>query len=280
MIQFVELYTNGMKSPKIKISVERSKDLVGNELTVPEFLNAALQGYQLLKQAAISALGKNVKYDIPLSNLSHSSPACMECTLPSEGRYRDQGNRVLAKFAEQSEYLRSGARQGVPDDFLRRYDDALVKPHNKKISIKFESDEQGIILDNGERTISVVKNMFPQNAEIQTYAVGRLDWLNIHGKKRLKIYPEIEGTKPITVDFGNDFWDNVIKSIGKIVKISGVGRYHPGAFLPHYIKMGKIELIPDGDALPQLSDMYGEFPDITGDKTVEDYLRDLRAKTD
>lgn len=268
-----------MEHPKLKITIE-SRKLVGHGLTTPEFVNIAHHWCNLLKQAITSVLGKNSKYNFYLTDLSHNSPALIESTFPVS--LQNEGERVIEKIKEQGDKLQSDDSTGVAEDFLGRFEDMLLFPAKNNIYIKMESVLGGkteLMLDNGERTVVALQNLRLLDMECQTYAVGILEWLNIHGKaNQLKIYPRVSGWKQITVTFDDALKSDVIASIGKHVKVSGLGRFRPGAFLPHTIKMENMETFLDDKDIPKLSELRGKFPNITGGRSVEEYLRNLRTE--
>lgn len=67
-----------------------------------------------------------------------------------------------------------------------------------------------------------------------------------------------------------------LSALGRKVLASGELTYPAGSDFPRSIKIETVEILPEDDELPSLSDLRGIAPDITGDLSSEEFVRRLR----
>ncbi len=148
---------------------------------------------------------------------------------------------------------------------------------NKKI-------EQFIISRNGNKPTLI--NELPAKIDLLLgpdasefgSAKGRLEYLNLHGMANVfYIYPPHNLSK-IKCRFSKKLRASVIASIDKNVTVYGIKKYKPNikSYNPYEIMVEDINVHPNSEQLPKLSDLYGIAPDATGNKTSEDFIRGIR----
>ena len=70
--------------------------------------------------------------------------------------------------------------------------------------------------------------------------------------------------------------EEFLHAVGRKVLASGELHYPAGSNLPRSIKVETVEILPEDDELPNLADLRGIAPDITGDLSSEEFVRMLR----
>ena len=66
------------------------------------------------------------------------------------------------------------------------------------------------------------------------------------------------------------------EALGRKVRIFGELTYPRAGNFPRAVEVETIELLPEDDELPNLMDLRGIAPDITGDLSSEEHVRNLR----
>jgi len=105
---------------------------------------------------------------------------------------------------------------------------------------------------------------------------GRLEYLNIHGTRNvLRIFPEI-GPAKVTCYFPEHLLDKAKSGIGQTVRVRGLVTYLARDAHPSSVRVEEIDVLPPNDELPNLSELRGAAPDLTGDLSSEDFIREIR----
>ena len=107
---------------------------------------------------------------------------------------------------------------------------------------------------------------------------GKLEAIDIHEKRTFKIFTWAPSVASVKCTFPQDMLEQVTAALGKWVSVSGECRNRPDAIMPYEILVHKIEVLPPANELPSLNDLYGIAPNATGDKTPEEFVRELRDK--
>jgi len=105
---------------------------------------------------------------------------------------------------------------------------------------------------------------------------GRLEQINIHNERnQFTIYKAILGYR-INCKFQPIHLEKAASAIGKYVSVFGKCKYRVGAPSPHHIDVRKMEILPESSELPSLRDLRGISPNIAGDKSPEEFVREIR----
>jgi len=105
---------------------------------------------------------------------------------------------------------------------------------------------------------------------------GVIEAINLHGDANVfRIYPDIGPTK-VTCHFTDELQPRAIAALGYFVEIRGVLKRKTSAAHPYAAEATAIEIFPDEEELPTLSQLRGIEPGLTGELSSEDYVRRLR----
>jgi hypothetical protein len=105
---------------------------------------------------------------------------------------------------------------------------------------------------------------------------GKIERLNIHaGQNVFTVYPTSK-KPPLRCLFRKQLRNDVVAAVGKYVRVYGRLKYKLRDTNPYEMLAHEIELYPDESNLPSLSDLWGIAPNITGGKSSEDFIRDMR----
>ena len=107
---------------------------------------------------------------------------------------------------------------------------------------------------------------------------GQLVGIKLWGKRRFNIEPDIgplrvECIFPKADELIEEKASNAVKSW---VEAFGLLHYKSGADFPDKIEVRDLDVFRTSDNLPRMRELRGVFPDLTGNKTVEEFLTDMR----
>ena len=108
---------------------------------------------------------------------------------------------------------------------------------------------------------------------------GRLGRANASGSHAFRIQPFI-GPEDVKCVFPSGKTEEFRRALGRKVMASGELTYPAGSDFPGSIKVETMEILPEDDELPSLSDLRGIAPGITGDLSSEEFVRMLRDVDD
>jgi len=243
--------------------------------------NIFIQQLDLIKKALSETqklLSATQKTFIKVVDLEHNSPAQIVVEITSE-KAGDEivGRQVANKFINSFEEIEKGKypENFTYDTFVAYKNIVSLKEKNKLREIKiFRNGNVPLNLDDTSKKIE--KIMGKDQYELGSYT-GFLDWINIHNQNILYIYPTSNLPK-LKCTFSKKIKDDVIRSIGRYVTVYGEKVFKPAVpgFAPYEMKITNIKIHREKEDLPKLSDFIGIAPNITGNKSSEDYIRDIR----
>ncbi|MFI5168049.1 MAG: hypothetical protein ACHQQS_15685 [Thermoanaerobaculales bacterium] len=109
-----------------------------------------------------------------------------------------------------------------------------------------------------------------------SFVRGMLDFINIHGAKKVfRIYPAIGPTK-LTCHFPEALKHDAIAAIGQHVEIHGVFKYKRIARFAHEVEVREIKILPEDKDIPRFETLTGAAPGLTGGISSVDYVRAIR----
>jgi hypothetical protein len=104
---------------------------------------------------------------------------------------------------------------------------------------------------------------------------GRLELVSIHvGARRFNVYHAIT-QKAIRCNLPTEIEDDVVRNLGRRVIVSGTVSYNERGE-PISVDVHHFRPLKEENDLPSVADMLGMAPDITGNLTTEEYIRQLR----
>ena len=278
-----------MGDEKIIITVEGAGSDSRN-ISLLDFYKIVDTCRKLLQNSAKITMGKKHMCDFLISDISHSSPVCM--TLTPVGRkagYLGLGAIIAEELEGQVKRITSGDSDSLSNATLNGWESlASFRASNSVGNIKLASAPSGNhaaakrpILDTDDGMsafLAAIKKARAVELTGVTSLIGKIEVIDLHGSGTIKVYPRVSKWAPVTVSFSPDKKIAVIAAIEKFAKISGNGHYRPNSPLPYKMEMDTIDLLPETSAAPKLSEMWGYMSGITGGKSVQEYLDDLRKE--
>lgn len=169
-------------------------------------------------------------------------------------RLLDEDVALLKELLEPLEQTGSGSFaagiEGAPDD-----EEALLAPH--------------VVLP-------LLIDLPPERHQVIGSVVGKLDGLNLHGRREAGLYDDLDGRR-VVVTFPETLYEQVIAAMRARVEAFGLltedadGR-------PMRVRLQSIEAMTADDELPTLSSLVGSVPELTGGLSAAEYLERSRRK--
>ena len=104
--------------------------------------------------------------------------------------------------------------------------------------------------------------------------VGRLDSLNVHGKREASLWNELDQRR-VVVTFAEDAYSQVYAALRRRVEVFGLVQEDADG-RPLRVRLQDLELLARDEGLPTLRSLAGSMPTLTGALTPEDYLEQQR----
>ena len=105
---------------------------------------------------------------------------------------------------------------------------------------------------------------------------GRLEFVNIHADQNIFRICSAISPERVTCSFRPDKIEEAREALGRKIRVLGELTCPKGSKFPKTVKVEAIELLPEDGDLPSLMDLRGIAPDITGDLSSEEFVRNLR----
>lgn len=247
-----------------------------HHLELSVFVEKTRQFLDILKKSAKDSGEDGVVFHVV--NLSHSSPAIIEC----EPRGRDT-LAVIAVFNSIGKNLNLVA-EGQACHLSHLVLTAIEKlaqfsPQKiAQVEIQTISDaeDEGVYKFDERFRENLVKARSEEEKVVSTIG-GKLEQINIHkNANTFRIYPSLPYMSSVACKFPHNLFENVQEALGNFVSVWGDCLYRPDATFPYKIDVREIKKLPPSEHLPSLYDLYGIAPDATGDKSSEQFVRELR----
>lgn len=105
---------------------------------------------------------------------------------------------------------------------------------------------------------------------------GILEALNLHaGANRFTIFP-VSVERGITCYIPESLHDTAIRAVRHKVAVTGKLKFRPRDMLPSEVDVEDMTTFPPDSELPTFADLRGMAPQMTGDKSTEEYLAEIR----
>jgi len=257
---------NNQFSITLKGSLNDDEHVRLNEFTKQlEVVNTVLQNID-------SSINKTKSTYYRIIDLSHSSPARVVFEAVPFTNEENNTDIIINRFFK--------GLQDVINGIIPEYYDYKIFDSLKKIG---SSNITEILLSHNNKNINIPKNLSTSIDEllgpdeiIEDSITGMLEMLNIHASKKFHIYPVI-GPKKVVCNFCGDLLEQkAIDGIKHYVNVEGDFKYKKLSPFPYVVDVKNIEIYPDEDELPSLSDLCGVAPDATNGMSSEDFIRRIR----
>lgn len=105
---------------------------------------------------------------------------------------------------------------------------------------------------------------------------GRVKRYNSHSETKYFYIHLILGVR-VKCIFNECLLADVSAAVNNNVTVTGRLKYHEGQLYPYELIAEKITINPDDGDLPTMTSLLGIAPQATGDKSSEDFIKDIRA---
>ncbi len=211
--------------------------------------------------------------------LRHSSPAYIVVeAVPKKIENELKTQAVIDKFFNS---LKDIEREKYPEGFryetFRAYKDITSLKEKKRLT-EITISRNGDSLSNLESLSQKIEQIMGSDEyEIGSYT-GMLEAINIHSNQNVFYLYSTSRLPKLKCIFPQRLREEAIGAVGKYVTVIGEKKYKPNikSSIPYEMRVRKIEIHPEEDELPTLSDLKGIAPNATGDQQSEDYVRRIR----
>jgi hypothetical protein len=265
------------KLNKITIQLEGAEQ-EGGDLTLSNFIEHLNNVRALLAEADRIVAGEQQATVFRVTNLSHNSPSAIELTGFPRVPGKDFADQVVEYVAQsldnlirKKQFPKNATQKFVRDikkfvggagkrvDGLKVFSPALDAPIVITEEITKELDATVL---RQVRSFGSVKGM------MQAY--------NSHAKtKFFNLYPPIPGVEVKCV-FSKDLLAKAADAVEKNVTVTGMLIYTVGNVFPDEVQVNDIEVHRPNDELPRLESFGGVASDATGEKSTQDFIKQLR----
>lgn len=215
--------------------------------------------------------------DFKVVELSHNSPAHMaieEIPLDEEGVEFANGH-IIDVFYDTLYALQN--RQAIPANFdyyaLQKFKD--LEPSSAGVTeIVFSRNGDNLPLTAG--LSDNIEFILGEDEYEEGSVTGMLQHVNVHGNQKIfTVYPSA-GEPKLKCSFTEKLRERVVKAVDRYVEVSGTVKYRGGGLYPYLMLADDIDIYPDESSLPSAGELFGIAPNATGEKSSEEFVRDLR----
>ena len=119
-----------------------------------------------------------------------------------------------------------------------------------------------------------------EQSEISTID-GKLEEIDIHSNpNRFRIYTSLPTMPHLDCTFPPTLLEEVRTALGSYVSVSGECFYRSSDMMPYRMEVRGIEILPPPEELPSFEDIRGMCPGLTGGKSSEQFVREMRDEWD
>jgi len=223
--------------------------------------------------------GPDVRYRVV--GMSYSSPYRIELEAdvsPSASASVVTLEQTFPAAAEEIQYAGRLPR-GFDGQALRAYQEMTSALEGKLSPMEIEA--QGRAVSVTSQLAQRVKVILGPKRHAFGAVTGRLEKVNIHsGENIFTIYPAIGPLRGIRCHFHRDLLAKVAEGVDRYVEVAGILTHNEIDYFPEEIRARSIEVYPVEQASPAIRQLRGIAPDATGDKSPEQFVRDLRDEED
>ena len=192
-----------------------------------------------------------------ITSITMNSPATF--VVEAVGRQKSlggHGRKVISKLSRDLKAVIAGKRPKEADLELLESYGALVQPmrkHLAQVSLQFDDVSMELPRNLG---MTVEEILGPDQVELGS-VIGSLDMIDVHNRRnQFKVYPVV-GPSSIKCNFAESMLGEAVAGIKHFVRISGELHFKKTEKFPHFIKVSKIEVLPERSDAALLSGLRG-----------------------
>ncbi len=252
-------------------------DKNNHHLELSVFVEKTKQFLDLLKTSAKDSGEDNAVFHVV--RLSHSSPATIECERAGQDALPDIA--AFNDIVRNLNFVEDRQTRNLSHPVLSAME-KLAQFSSKKIAwaeiqtISSDADEERVYKLDGRFRNNLREARHAEEKVISTID-GKLEQINIHNNANtFRIYTTLPHMPSVACKFPKELIGKVQDALGAFVSVWGECIYRPDAAFPYKIDVREMTPLPPSEELPSLRDLFGIAPDATGDKTSEQFVRELR----
>jgi hypothetical protein len=249
----------------------------GGHVRLDDFQQELLLLGQALK-ATDRALHRQQTTYYRVVDLRHESPAQVELEAAPRSLEMDRSAEVVASFGNVLAEARTGFFARTADygvlTALRRMAEPVGKTLVEARIETFNGDgHKSAALDEGFR--ATLGRMLAPEEEYDGKLRGMLEAINVHaGTNEFRVYPDV-GPEKVTCAFDEPLRKEALEAVGHFVEVAGILRRKRIARFPHRMRVLRMAVLDD-EPIPSLWDLRGVAPNMTGDLTSAEFIKQLR----
>ncbi len=258
-----------MSTEQIKIILDGLPEDDGDVL-LAELVTALSKLRAALAHTNQHLTGKN-RAVLHVSHLSHNSPAAATI----ENRNDTVG--LINTFGKALDCIGEGkAASLIGYSALEDISEITKRVQLGRVgSISINGTDHNVVSLDADFSARLQQDLIPMEACTGTIE-GILEALNIHaGANRFTIFP-VSAEQGITCIIPAKLHDKTLAAVRCKVAVTGELKYRPDSMLPFEVLVDDIQAFQPDKKLPSFNDLRGIAPDMTGDKSTEEYLAELR----
>ena len=215
--------------------------------------------------------------DFRVVDLSHASPAHMaieEVPLDEE-RAEFADGHVIDAFYETLYALQNRRETPVNFDYYALQKFKGLEPSSTGVTeIIFSRNGDNLPLTAG--LSDNIEFILGEDEYEEGSVTGMLQHVNVYGRQKIfTIYPSA-GEPRLKCTFTESLRERVVEAVDRYVEVFGTLKYRGAGFYPYLMLADEIEIFPDESTLPSAGELFGIAPNATGEKSSEEFVRDLR----
>ena len=264
-----------MARQKVTLTLE-GPDKNDNHLELSVFAEKIRHFLDFLKSSVKDSGVDGVEFHVV--HLSHSSPATIECEPIGKGLLASSAFEAIGASLN---FVEEENTSNLSNPLLSAMEQlASWNPENMtraEINAVGEDDGDVRVYKLDDRFREKLGNARRLEEKVTSTIDGKLEQINIHNNANtFRIYPSLPGASSVNCKFPQELLEHVQGALGSFVSVSGECFYRPDSAFPYKIHVRKMEALPPTEALPTLSDLYGIAPGTAGDKTSDQFVREMR----
>lgn len=235
---------------RIKIIMEGSTP--GDPVVLGDFASEISAFTKALEETDKSISGgKSVQ--IVVADLRRTNPTTV--TLDSfrdSSALIDNSHKVFPKFISYLDSVAAGMFEGMSRAFLTAIRE-IASPLKRMRAIVFEHAERQVSVSID--TADAIKAYLDQTYTALGSVKGKLEQMNLHGKKQFRIYPSHKRPTFITCRISQSLVDRAAESMNRHVIVSGRLTYKQGEDFASEIDVQDIVTLPPESELPTMREV-------------------------
>lgn len=266
-----------MAENRISISIEGDKR-DGGHVRLNDFLRQLDSVRNALRHTTtLVTTGEREAVYYRIVDARHQSPLAVTLEAVAE-RSPELPAKVVEKFFRSVEEIRE--RGSLPRDFDYQTAEAyrqIISPQKRHVSnLTLGNTGRKVAIDSQYQQ-RIAKAIGPDEFAEGSIA-GTLDTVKLHNVTTFEVFPVI-GPKRVVCHFQPSMKEDVKQALERYVCVYGRLRYKHWDPFPHAIDAVRVDVYPDEEELPRLSEMRGAFPGLTRGVQSVEFVDRVRNET-